>query len=293
MGLFDKFKSLVLSERKLDIDARFDLLREAISGTMSKFYMAKDRQSGNVIGLKLCDAEKLSQFEARFKGLNKPPEGAIAISLKHPRVVETLEHGTTSRGLRYIVMEFLEGPGLHTLTQSRDTILQGKRLSLIRQMAESLEYVHSSGFIHRDICPRNFICSPDAESLKLIDFVLTVPAERGFMQPGNRTGTAAYMAPEVVRRRTTDPRLDVFSFGMTAYHLCAYELPWPVGENPALSAMAHDSTPPEDIFKYCPQLNKVLAEAIIQCLAADPSERPQTLGDFLYLIRDVEHENAG
>ena len=292
MGIFDKLRSLVRSEKRLDVGARFELLREAVSGTMSSFYMAKDRSSGKIVGLKLCDAEKLEQFEARFIGLNKPPEGEIAVSLRHPRVVETLEHGITSKGLSYLVMEFLDGPGLHTLIQNRDAVLDGKRFPLICQMAEALQFVHDSQFIHRDICPRNFICTPDASSLKLIDFGLTVPATSAFMQPGNRTGTAAYMAPEVVRRRTTDSRLDIFSFGMTAYHLFANTMPWPVGENPALGAMAHDSTAPEDIFTHCPQLDSVLGQAIMQCLAAEPAARPQTAGDFLHLVRDVQHETA-
>ena len=293
MGILDKLKSLVHREKTLDVDARFELLREAVSGTMSNFYMAKDRDSGDVVGLKLCDAAKLQLFEARFKGLDKPAEGEIAISLKHPRVVETLEHGKTSKGLRYLVMEFLEGPGLHTLIQNRNPILDGKKLTLIRQMAEALQYVHEAEYIHRDVCPRNFICRPDCESLKLIDFGLTVPAERAYMQPGNRTGTAVYMAPEVVRRRWTDRRLDIFSFGMTAYHLCTYAMPWPVGDNPALSAMAHDSTSPADIFTHCPQLNKELGTAIMQCLAAEAASRPQTADDFLHLIRCVQHEYDG
>ena len=71
------------------------------------------------------------------------------------------------------------------------------------------------------------------------------------MQPGNRTGTPNYMAPEVVRRRPTSQRLDVFAFGVTAYELCAFELPWPRGAG--LAAMAHGSMEPTEIRKYCPQ----------------------------------------
>ena len=82
--------------------------------------------------------------------------------------------------------------------------------SLLRQAAEALAAVHRAGYIHRDICPRNFVVDKDCESLKLIDFGLTVPATPPFMQPGNRTGTPNYMAPEVVRRRPTDQRLDIF-----------------------------------------------------------------------------------
>ena len=290
MSFLDKLKGL-LGKESLDVLARYELLREAVSGTMSKFYMARDRKTDQIVGLKIADQEKLTAFEARFQGLKKPSEGEIAIKLKHPNVVETFEYGSTKSGLRFLVMEFLEGQGLHSLINDEDTILEGRRLALIRQMAEAIDYVHREGFIHRDVCPRNFICAPDACSLKLIDFGLSLPATEPFMQPGNRTGTPTYMAPEVSRRRKTDPRLDIFSFGRTAYQLCSFALPWPVSDQPALSALAYDTSPPEDILRYAPQLNRTLARAIMQCLSARPNERPPTGAEFLRLIREVQSDN--
>ena len=111
------------------------------------------------------------------------------------------------------------------------------------------------------------------------------------MQPGNRTGTPTYMSPEVSRRQKTDQRLDIFSFGMTAYHLCAFELPWPVSDKPAMSALAYSATAPVDILTYAPQLNQTLARTIMQCLAPTPGQRPQTGGDFVRMIREVESDN--
>jgi len=291
MGFFDRFKAM-LSSSKLDVDERFERLRSAVSGTMSTFYAVRDHKTGQIVGLKIAKPDKLRVFEARFKGLNKPPEGKIAISLKHPRIVETFEYGETTKGLPYLVMEYLDGPGLHELIHTRDAVLDGNRLELLRQMADAIGYVHDQGFIHRDICPRNFICSKDATSLKLIDFGLTLPFTKEFTQPGNRTGTPHYMSPEVVRRRPTDQRLDIFSFGVTAYHVCTFELPWPSpeAEKAALAAIAHDSMPPRDILEYRPYLHPQLAKAIMQCLAADPSKRPQTMRDFTRLIWDVESE---
>ncbi len=290
MSFLDKLKGL-LGKESLDVLSRYELLREAVSGTMSKFYMARDRTTDQIVGLKIADQEKLTAFEARFQGLKKPSEGEIAIKLKHPNVVETFNFGTTKTGLRFLVMEFLTGQGLHALINDQDTILEGQRLNLLRQMAEAIDYVHREGYIHRDICPRNFICSPDASSVKLIDFGLSLPATEPFMQPGNRTGTPTYMSPEVSRRQKTDQRLDIFSFGMTAYHLCAFELPWPVSDKPAMSALAYSATAPVDILTYAPQLNQTLARTIMQCLAPTPGQRPQTGGDFVRMIREVESDN--
>jgi len=124
-------------------------------------------------------------------------------------------------------MEYLPGQGLNTLIAARHSFAEGQAARVVRQAAEAVGAVHAAGFIHRDVCPRNFVVSPTSESLTLIDFGLTLPATHAFMQPGNRTGTPKYMAPEIVRRRATDQRVDVFAFGVTAFELYAGETPWP------------------------------------------------------------------
>ncbi len=287
MGLLANFKALL--QPKVDVRDRFELLREAISGTMSNFYMARDRKSGQIVGLKILDRRKTEQLEARFPGLNKPSEGEIAVQMKHPHIVRTLEYGVTSDSEPYIVMEFLDGPGLNSLIVGRSAELDGKRVPLLRQAAAAIGAVHAAGFIHRDICPRNFVATKDLSSLKLIDFGLTVPATPPFMAPGNRTGTANYMAPEVVRRKPTSQALDLFSFGVTAYELCAFSLPWPRGTGK--EAMVHGTEAPTDIRRYRPQIHPRLAAAIEACIDATPKNRPASMDDFLRMIQGVEHED--
>lgn len=291
MGLFGSIKSMLSGgEPRLDVTKRFELLREAVSGTMSSFYVARDIKSGKTVGLKLIDLEKTNAVEARFQGLNKPPEGEMAVQFHHPNIVETLEYGTTTKNEPYVVMEYLDGPGLNLMITGKDKRLVGRRLHLLRQAAEALAYVHKQGFIHRDVCPRNFVASRDLSSLKLIDFGLTVPNTPAFTQPGNRTGTANYMAPEVVRRRKTSPALDVFAFGVTAYETCAFELPWPRGDS-GLAAMSHGVDKPADIRKFMPNINQQLADAIYACLQPEPDSRP-TMEGFLKMIKDVKREEG-
>jgi serine/threonine-protein kinase len=285
MALMDRISDL-FSGGKLNVRRRFELMRKAISGTMSKFYMARDRKTNQVVGLKVLDREKTEIFMARFKGLKKPTEGEIAVQLDHPRIVKTLEHGLTTDGEQYIVMEFLEGAGMNSLLIGRDEILDGRRVSFIRQLAEAVAFVHEKGFLHRDICPRNLLLCGDGENLKLIDFGLTVPATKEFMAPGNRTGTPNYMAPELVRRYATDHRLDVFSFGVTAYEICTFELPWVRGVD-GMAAMTHDK-PPTDIRKYCPDIHPILAKAIHACIEPDREKRCRSMQDFLQMIRPVK-----
>jgi len=246
LSFLDKFKGM-FADRRIDVLERFELLREAISGTMSSFYMARDRKTGKTVGLKILDPEKCAAFELRFKSLKKPSEGEIAMKLSHPRIVETLEFGSTKDGKHYLVMEFVEGQGLHAVLKNQNAYLDGKRLNLFRQMTEALEAVHRAGYMHRDICPRNFIVSSDASQLKLIDFGLTLPIQREYMMPGNRTGTPLYMAPEIVRRKTTDLRVDIFALGVTAYQMWTFDFPWPSSDATGTGALQHDSRDPTPI----------------------------------------------
>lgn len=281
------------STRRVDIDERFERLRTAVSGTMSKFYAARDRENDQVIGLKLCDLEKFTFFESRFKGLNKPSEGEISAQMLHPNIVRTLEYGLSIKNEPYLVTEFIDGPGLNVLIHARDEERLGsRRMSLIHQMADALNYVHQQGFIHRDICPRNFICSADMETIKLIDFGLSVPATEAFTRPGNRTGTPLYMAPEIVRRRATDQRLDIFAFGVSIYQLLTFELPWPVGDASALAAMSHDTSGAKNILDYRPDLNKNLAAAVMQCIQSDPQKRIQSMEQVVSTLRPIRSETA-
>src|SRR5262245_11723987 len=276
---------------KVDVGARYEILREAVSGTMSNFHMARDRETNQIVGLKILDKSKTDALEARFKGLKKPTEGEIATSFKHPRIVETFSHGMTTNDEQFLVMEYLDGPGLNSLLIGRSKLLDGNRLTLAKQAAEALETVHEAGYIHRDVCPRNFVCAKDATSLKLIDFGLTLPATKEFMQPGNRTGTPNYMAPEVVRRKSTDQRLDIFAYGVSMYELFAFDLPWQRGTD-GRAAMAHGQSTPPPLKKYYPKINPTLEAAIHKCMEAEPEHRFPTITQFLKTISRLKHEDA-
>lgn len=287
MGISSFFKS-ILDGGKVDITRRYEILRDTVSGTMSDFHMARDRETDQIVGLKILDKDKTEQLEMRFRGLNKPSEGEIATLFDHPRIVRTFGYGKTTKGQQFLVMEFLEGPGLNSLIIGRSKLLDGNRLTLMRQAAEALQVVHEAGFIHRDVCPRNFVCAKDATSLKLIDFGLTVPAQKEFMQPGIRTGTPNYMAPEVVRRRPTDQRLDIFAFGVSMYEMFAFELPWQKSTGDGLAAMAHGQSVPIPLEKHFPGIHPEISKAINLCLDAEPEKRMPSMKNFLAAISTVK-----
>jgi len=270
--------------RRVDLWKRFERLRESNSGTMSTFYKVRDRTTGAVLGLKVIDRQKAAPVEGRYKGLGKPGEGEIGTRITGPNIARTLEWGTSTEGDPFVLQEFVEGTLLHALLSARRPLPPDQRLDLVRQAATAIAVVHAAGFVHRDICPRNFMLRPDGR-LVLFDFGLTVPDKPVFLQPGNRIGTPNYMAPEVVRRRQADKRIDIFSFGVTAYEICTLASPWPRGSSGNV-ALSHDK-PPVPIEEHWPEIPEALAAAIGGCLAAEPEKRPPSMERFLAQIAKV------
>jgi serine/threonine-protein kinase len=284
MGLAHFFARFAGGPPKVDVWRRFERIHEITSGTMSHFYKVRERQTDKVLGLKILEPKKVEPVESRYKGLGKPGEGQISATIHGPNIVKTLEWGTTTEGRPFILQEFIEGTLLHTLLSSRKPLPPAVRLDLVRQAAAAVGDVHKSGYIHRDVCPRNFLLESGGR-LVLFDFGLTVPDKPEFLRPGNRIGTPNYMAPEVVRRRQVDKSLDMFSFGTVAYEICTLELPWPRGAT-GKAALAHDTTP-ADIRQHWPDIPPRLAAAIMACLAAEPAGRPASMEIFLRQISGV------
>ena len=112
------------------------------------------------------------------------------------------------------------------------------------------------------------------------------------MQPGNRTGTPFYMAPELVRRRWTDQRLDIFAygrFGLSDLHVRASLAG--SGNDRQGGAGGTTRNLRETFLRYRPRFNHALAKAIMRCVEPNPNDRPQTVTDFLRTIRPVNSDD--
>ncbi|MDQ3330654.1 MAG: serine/threonine protein kinase [Planctomycetota bacterium] len=252
---------------------------------MSKVWRARDRESGRMVALKVLDGEQTRRFEARFPGLKKPTEGEVAVGLRHPNIAETYEHGLTKDGLQFLVMEFVEGYALSYYIETQNDVFKRHRLRLMIELGEAVAYVHGKNFIHRDVCPKNVIVTEDLH-VKLIDFGLVVPNTPEFRRPGNRTGTANYMAPELIRRQPTDQRIDVFSYAVTCFEMCTGRLPWDSAKT--LEAIVqHLNNPPADIRTYTPELDEEIAAVITRGLEVDRSRRWQSAREMANAFREI------
>src|SRR5579872_1666520 len=114
---------------KTDITRRFELLGRVGQGSMSRVWRARDTTSGKIVALKVLDKEKTERFESRFAPeLKKPSEGEVAVTLKHPNIVNTFEWGITYEREQFLVMEFVEGLGLSYLVDVQNELMQKLRL---------------------------------------------------------------------------------------------------------------------------------------------------------------------
>jgi len=276
--LFDLFRKKTKVEL-IDLTRRFDLIARVGQGSMSKVWRSTDTFTGQTVAVKVLDFEKTERFESRFVGLDKPSEGEIAIQLQHPNIVHTLEFGWTLDREQFLVMEFVDGLGLSFLVDVQNTAMKTHRMKWICQLGNAIHYLHENAWIHRDICPRNVLINTD-EELKLIDFGLVVPNTHDFQKPGNRTGTANYMAPELIRRQSTDPRIDVFSYAVTCFEMFTQRLPWDAIET--LDAVRQRmNVPPADIRTFLPDIDEQVASAIMQGLEPNPEDRWVKIEDML------------
>lgn len=290
MGLFNLFSSKPKSKLPIvDINKRFELLGRMGQGSMSKVHRARDRSLGRTVCLKVLDKEKTTKFEARFPGLVKAPEGGILMALRHKNVVMTYDYGLTTKGEQFLVMELIEGFGMNFLIETRHPSLEGKRIEYLIQIADSIEYIHQQGYLHRDICPRNIMVTADGV-VKLIDFGLAIPYKPEFCKPGNRTGTPNYMAPELIKRITTDHRVDLFALGVTAYEMFTRTLPWEKSQS-LQTLQSHLNSPGKDPRTFRPELDERTARVLMKAIERDPSQRYQTAAAFREALKALSKQD--
>lgn len=287
--MIDFLKKLFNKEPKvqtIEITSRFDLLNRVGQGSMSAVWRAVDSLSGKMVALKILDRIKTQRFEARFpKKLEKPTEGEVAVQLRHPNIVKTHEFGRTANDEQFLVMDFVEGAGLSVYVDLQNEVMRTNRMNWILQLGEAIRYFHKSGWIHRDICPRNVMIDKEM-NLKLIDFGLVVPNTPPFRAPGNRTGTASYMAPELIKRQKTDQRIDVFSYAVTCYEMYANHLPWEAGRTLEV-VLQNINKRPKDIRDYATDIDDEIAEIIMRGLEKHPDDRWPSVDAMLDAYREA------
>jgi len=277
--------------KRINLEKRFDLSAGRTGqGSMSKVFRAYDRELGRHVCLKLLDKLKTKKFEERFVGLKKPSEGEICMAMRHDNIVRTFEHGVTTQGEPYLVMEWVDGLGLNYLVETRAPQLKGSRVSVMAQLCDALQYMHDNKWLHRDLCARNVMVDKEGV-LKLIDFGLTIPYTPPFCVGGNRTGTPDILAPEIIKRKATDHRVDLFALGVTGYEVFTSQLPWERSVSSEETFLRRLNTAPREAKALNPQIDQRLSDILLTAISREPADRYPTATAFKEALLKMEKQD--
>jgi eukaryotic-like serine/threonine-protein kinase len=200
----------------------YELIEELGAGGMGKVYRAvrKDDQFEQVVAVKLVRAGEGSAFVLQ----RLRSERQILASLDHPNITRLLDGGTTSEGLPYLVMEFVDGQPIHQYCAARQLDV-AERLRLFMQVCSAVHYAHQRLIIHRDIKPGNILIIPDGVP-KLLDFGIAkildpecAPLASSATVSMVRLLTPAYASPEQVKGGILTTATDIYSLGVVLYEL--------------------------------------------------------------------------
>jgi serine/threonine protein kinase len=155
-------------------------------------------------------------------------EAQLLAELDHENIVAGYEHGT-EKGRHFYSMDVVEGATVLEVIERRGRLTNVEALSITLQIARALDHVHRRGLLHRDLKPGNVMVESYGR-VRLIDLGLArtvAKPDSGGEEEGTTVGTVEYLSPEQARGRTDlDPRTDVYSLGLTLYHMVVGEVPF-------------------------------------------------------------------
>ncbi len=247
-------------------------------GGMGRVFKARHTHLNRFVAIKTLRIEQRSgkDLVGRFK-----QEMELLGQMDHPNVVRSLDGGEKN-GILYLVMEFLSGSDLSSLSTNLGPLDPAFACELINQAALGLDYIHAKSLIHRDIKPSNLMLTTSGH-LKILDLGLARAQLDGATQHertpnGYAVGTHAYMAPEqATADRHVDGRTDIYSLGCTLFKLVTGRTPYsgPEYDNVAKVLNAHCYVPltSADGFQLIP---KDLRNVVLKMTAKDPERRYRT-----------------
>ena len=237
-------------------------------GGMSTVYLAEHKRLHTRWAMKEVRKHQGTRFDFLA-------ESNILKRLQHPmlpRIVDIFE----DRDCIYIVEDFVEGITLDGLLKQQKKVDEPQGLQWLRDLCGVLTYLHGQRphpIIYRDMKPSNIMLQPDG-SLKLIDFGIA----REYKQESNADttyiGTKGYAAPEQFGKAQTDARTDIYSLGVTMYHLLTGKSPY---EPP------YQFVP---VRQLVPELSHGIEYILNKCVQSEPADRYQTVDE---LVDDLDH----
>lgn len=238
---------------------------------------------GKLVILKFPDANLIGDM-ATYERFRR--EFAAGQKLDHPAIPRAFALEESPDGM-FLVQEFVEGKSLRACIDDRAPLPLDMALSIARQLAGALDYLHSSGVYHRDLKPENVIVGPDGR-VHIIDFgsALLEGSRRVTWRFGSDAlGTPDYMSPEQIQGKRGDARTDVYALGIIMYEMLTGTVPFR-GDNPLAVMNQHLTATPEAPHKLQPSIPPGLEAVVLKAIRRSPDERYLSAGALLH---DLEH----
>lgn len=272
----------------------FRILRRLGKGGMAEVYLAEQTSLKRNVAVKVLRKELVTDesYLKRFK-----TEATAAATLSHPNIVQVYVIGEQD-GIQFIAQEYVQGMNLREFLTRKGPPEQAVAIHIMKQVASALQAAHGAGIVHRDIKPENIMITRKGD-VKVADFGLAQLMQSGervnLTQVGVTMGTPLYMSPEQVNGSKLDQRSDIYSFGVTAYHMLSGNPPFR-GETAISVAVQHLKKEPEPLEKIRGDLPPVLCRIVQKMMAKDPEKRYQSaqmvLKDLRRLAQDKGAEES-
>jgi len=278
-------------ERQMSLDSigylgPYRLLNVINTGQSSRLWQAYDDRNRQYVGIKTL----LDQFSRQREQVQILKwEYDVASKFSDPKLVKIIEFAWHQRN-PYLVMEWFSAPNLK-MWINRGYAEYCKYLpAIMPAMAEALLYLHTQGWVHRDVKPDNFLFSDETSELKLIDFALARKTVSGigklFSMRSKTQGTASYMSPEQIQGLPPEPSSDIYSLGCTFFELLTTKLPF-AGESMGDLLRKHLSTSPPAITTRNKNLTPEFVNLHKLMMMKKPADRFKTTAEFVKHIKGI------
>jgi serine/threonine protein phosphatase PrpC len=263
----------------------FDIIRQLYASSRSHVFLAKDRDSDELVALKTLSTDLEDDPEAIDRFLM---EDWIAHRLDNVHCLKAIDN-SRQRQYLYTATEYIEG---QTLTQwmhdNPEPSLDEVR-RIVEQIGHGLQAMHRKEMIHQDIRPDNILLDKSG-TVKILDFGSTRIA--GIAELGAETqlilGTAQFTAPEYFLGYEGTNQSDIFSLGVLTYHLLTHALPYGTKVSSAYNVAAQRKLSYQSLLGEDLKIPFWVDDTLRKAVHVQPHRRYQEVAEFIY---DLNHPN--
>ncbi len=192
----------------------------------------------------------------------------------------------TKKDFAYILMDYFRSASLNSELSKNIISVRMRLARIVDGMCGALDFMHSKGWVHRDVKPDNILISKGGE-LKLIDYSLSRKFGRFAGKPSVIQGTRTYIAPETISKKAPTPQTDLYSLGATLYEVLTGRPPFR-SKKPNELLMQHLKDKPVPPDEVNPNVTKEMGLLILKLLEKKPSDRPSKGAEFFAEFRSIQ-----